>query len=413
MLDTNKVLLERSRRQKKQKTIGEYARQIGQSWRIVTKLPLLAIFSVRILFVYFLSIIAVAVDLFSEAKLQITRRMFWGRGGLYKTIFHFSVISITLGLLFTNFANKITLLQPAAAEEEVVFSYGAGDTDILQQGNSLQSVVAVDAGFPDYSVIQYTVKDGDNLDTIAAAFQISKDTIKWANSKIISPFNDNIAVGWKLDIPEMDGVLYTVLDGDTLDKIVERTSGDRATIIEINRLVPPAYAVSSGQRIFIPDGKLKPIPKPEPNYTGPKSSVPYERALAALNAMPAGTFGNPLADGSCAGYHFSRGLSASHKGVDLAKGGGCLIRASAAGVVHSIGYHSLSGYYIMIDHGTGIRTHYFHGVAGTFQVRKGEQVAKGQPLMWMGCTGRCTGTHLHFELFVGDRTIDPKRYVPY
>lgn len=367
-------------------------------------------------FYYFLSSLRIGVI---GLKGQLVRRMFWGRGGLYRSSFHLLIIVTASFVLFSNVASRFALAQTEQGAD-LVFSYAsAGNNDVLQQGNSLKSIVAIDPGFPEFTVKTYIVQDGDDLDDIAKDFGVSKDTIKWANSKILSPFNDDIEAGWKLEIPEMDGVLYTVERGDTFDGIVDKTGGDTASIVELNRLSKSgdSYKVAEGQRLFIPDGELKPPEPPRatsyatryPSYNG----ASYNEAKAALDSMPAGTFGNPLNSSACGGYKYIRGLTAYHNGVDLAKRGGCPISAAAAGTVYFAGWHYLSGFHVMLDHGSGIRTHYFHAQKGTLRVAQGQRVSKGQELMYMGCTGRCTGTHLHFELYVGGRYMDPGAYVPY
>jgi murein DD-endopeptidase MepM/ murein hydrolase activator NlpD len=340
--------------------------------------------------------------------------MFWGRGGLYKSSFHISVVFITLFLLITNFASRLAIVQRVEAEEELAFSYAsAGNSDLLQQGNSLKSITAIDPGFPEFSVRKYEVKPGDDLNKLAKDFEVSKDTIKWANSKILSPFNDTIQAGWILDIPEMDGVLYTVVANDSIDKVVEKTGGDKASIVELNRILPPDYKLDLNQRLFVPDGKLKPAAPPKSvvansTYRAPK--VDYTAAYNALLAMPAGSFGNPMAQ--CGGYSVSRSISAYHNGIDLSHAPGCMLVSAAAGTVKFVGWHSLSGWHVVIEHGSGIRTNYFHGQPNTFQVRTGDYVYKGQPLMKLGCSGRCTGPHLHFELVVGGKYLEPRSFVP-
>lgn len=374
----------------------------------------------RFLVVYLWIFFLVIIDALIDVKASIVRRMFWGRGGLYRTSFHIIISAITLTLLISNFAGRISVLQFVEAENDLQVSYASvGNSDVLQQGESLNSIVAIDPGIPEFNVYQYVVQKGDTLKDIADDFDVSKDTIKWANSNTLSPFNDDLTVGMKLNIPEMNGVLYTVQKGDSLDRIVALTQGDKASIIELNRLIKTSgdnYKLDANQRLFVPDGKLKPPepPKTTRSYTysaAPASNnVEFQVAKKALDGMPSGTFGNPLA--RCPGYRYQRGLTAYHHGADFSRGGGCPVVAAAAGKVHYVGYHSLSGFHVILDHGSGIRTHYFHAKAGTFKVSQGQQVSKGQELFYMGCTGRCTGTHLHFELLAGKGGyLNPLNYV--
>lgn len=96
-----------------------------------------------------------------------------------------------------------------------------------------------------------------------------------------------------------------------------------------------------------------------------------------------------------------------HRGVDLGAAAGAEIVAAADGVVRRSGARGGYGQTVEIDHGAGITTLYAH--ASELLVAEGETVRKGQPIAKVGDTGRATGPHLHFELRVRDRPVDPVR----
>lgn len=96
-----------------------------------------------------------------------------------------------------------------------------------------------------------------------------------------------------------------------------------------------------------------------------------------------------------------------HRGVDLGAAAGAEIVAAADGVVRKAGARGGYGQAVEIDHGAGITTLYAH--ASELLVAEGETVRKGQPIARVGETGRATGPHLHFELRVRDRPVDPVR----
>ncbi|MBR0056279.1 MAG: M23 family metallopeptidase [Kiritimatiellae bacterium] len=66
-----------------------------------------------------------------------------------------------------------------------------------------------------------------------------------------------------------------------------------------------------------------------------------------------------------------------------------------------------AGVFVAIDHGGGLVTKYFHLEEGTLRVATGDRVARGQPLGYMGKTGRATGEHLHFQAERDGVPIDP------
>ena len=101
-----------------------------------------------------------------------------------------------------------------------------------------------------------------------------------------------------------------------------------------------------------------------------------------------------------------QGRSAMHAGIDLAGPVGTAIYATADGTVSTAGYNS-GGYgnLIKIDHGKGIETRYGH--LSSMAVREGQRVKRGELIGRMGSTGRSTGSHLHYEVRVDGRAVNP------
>ena len=95
-----------------------------------------------------------------------------------------------------------------------------------------------------------------------------------------------------------------------------------------------------------------------------------------------------------------------HNGVDLAVPTGTPILAAQAGTVR-VGEDRVSGRYVVIDHGHGVRTSYCH--LDRIGVTKGQQVKPGDRIGLSGNTGRSTGPHLHFVVRIGRETVDPER----
>ena len=101
------------------------------------------------------------------------------------------------------------------------------------------------------------------------------------------------------------------------------------------------------------------------------------------------------------------GGSKYHTGVDLRAPEGSPIKVAADGVVKTAGQRGGYGNAVEIDHGNGLSTLYAH--ASELLVTKGQKVSEGQPVGRAGMTGRATGPHLHFEVRVNDRPVDPTR----
>jgi murein DD-endopeptidase MepM/ murein hydrolase activator NlpD len=98
-----------------------------------------------------------------------------------------------------------------------------------------------------------------------------------------------------------------------------------------------------------------------------------------------------------------------HEGIDVTAPMGSPIEAPAAGVVRDAGWESGYGNTIVIDHGFGTVTKFAH--ASKILVREGQRVSRGQRIALVGNTGLATGPHLHYEVHVNGRAVDPLRYV--
>ncbi len=101
-----------------------------------------------------------------------------------------------------------------------------------------------------------------------------------------------------------------------------------------------------------------------------------------------------------------RGGAARHQGIDLAAPVGTPIYATAEGTVSEAGYNR-GGYgnLIKLDHGRGIETRYGH--LSRIMVSPGQRVVRGQLIGRMGSTGRSTGSHLHYEVRIDGRAVNP------
>ncbi len=94
-----------------------------------------------------------------------------------------------------------------------------------------------------------------------------------------------------------------------------------------------------------------------------------------------------------------------HAGVDIANAEGTPVLAAASGFVIVADYNGVSGNTVVIDHGLGVRSYYFH--MSQLNVKKGEFVDEGSEIGKVGSTGYATGPHLHFNIMVHDNSIDP------
>lgn len=117
-------------------------------------------------------------------------------------------------------------------------------------------------------------------------------------------------------------------------------------------------------------------------------------------AKTRGTFAGDTSDAP-----FSGAPSWRHAGIDIPARRGAPVLAPAAGVVVDVGEYILSGRTVLIDHGQGAVSAYFH--LDTATVSKGDVVRSGERIGRVGSTGLATGPHLHFTIYLHGKDVDP------
>lgn len=135
----------------------------------------------------------------------------------------------------------------------------------------------------------------------------------------------------------------------------------------------------------------------------------YEGGLVTDEMLVGQTPGGPLA-WPVQGTITSRFLggfrsTGGHSGVDIAAKAGTPVLMPAGAVVTSVGYHRSYGNNVLVTLPDGTQMRFAHLQAAT--VRQGQQVGPGQSIGFVGSTGNSTGPHLHFEVIVGGRHVDP------
>lgn len=140
------------------------------------------------------------------------------------------------------------------------------------------------------------------------------------------------------------------------------------------------------------------------------SMASVKKQVAYLNAKPSIKPVNTRVTDTY-GYRknpFTNRGSEFHKGIDFAGDTGTSIKATGDGVVIFAGWQSGYGKVVIISHGYGITTLYGHN--SKLLVEKGDKVKKGQIITKMGSTGRSTGSHLHYEVRLNGKVVNPSNY---
>ncbi len=373
-------------------------------------------------FIVIFQLLGNAISSFTvNSKGMLVRKMYWGRTSFYKTAFHITVIIITTLSLVGGLGQRIVTTQQKEIQYLSVSARTVVDSDMVtQQGSKfpLQELDEYDSAYFDY-----VVQAGDSLEKIANDNGINADTLRWSNG--IESGRDTLKVGQTIRIPVMNGVLYEVKSGDTVDKVLSKVKlqdqeADKLTFLELNaKFIDAKGNLIPGSVVFIPEATIE-APKPTPKPRSSSSSSSGSRVVdtgAATPQAPPGRFVNPM---QLTSYKVSRGYSYNHTGVDWTTSVGSWVVAAGAGTVSHAGWCYSLGYCVVIKHANGYSTIAGHG-NGVLAVRSGQGVVAGQKIMQSGCTGRCYGPHVHFSLAANGQDvfgcyrcrINPYGIVPY
>lgn len=210
--------------------------------------------------------------------------------------------------------------------------------------------------------------------------------------------------------------LYSSMEGDidTLDKLYTEQQDDLNTLSQTKVEEINAYQ----ERIDQAKSDLKTIQDLE-NATDQQITEIEERyrnSLTASGTYTGGVFTWPMPASSLitSGYgNRSRpnvaGATAFHGGIDIACSSGSEVVAAAPGTVIYAAYLGTAGNAVMIDHGGGISTCYYH--LSQFLCQPGDTVSAGQVIALSGSTGASTGPHLHFSVRLNGQYTDPLPYL--
>ena len=146
----------------------------------------------------------------------------------------------------------------------------------------------------------YKVVKGDTVPSVADKFNVSADTIRWANSLSNT---DALEPGRKLKILPVSGVLYTAKSGDTANKIAQRFNADSNRIVTFNDL--ELSGVKPGKTLIIPEGR-KPRPEPTSAPAPQNQSFTGDLGGGVISSNLSITAGNRYAAGNCTWYAYER-----------------------------------------------------------------------------------------------------------
>ena len=249
---------------------------------------------------------------------------------------------------------------------------------------------------PRSEIIEYEVRSGDTLASIAGKFNIDVDTIKWENNLT----SETIKPGDVLRILPVSGIGHKVKAGESIYSIAKKYNVDAQAIVNFpfNEYEDTdTFALAVGQTLIVPQGvppRAVPVARPAP-----------QRATIIAGVPGSGRFIWPTS-GDISQYPVGY-----HMALDIANRSLPPVIASDTGTVSFSGCLNWGyGCHVIIDHGNGFSTLYGH--LSRIDVSAGQVVNQGQTIGRLGSTGRSTGPHLHFEIRSGGALQNPLGYLP-
>ncbi|HNQ96935.1 MAG: M23 family metallopeptidase [Spirochaetales bacterium] len=303
--------------------------------------------------------------------------------------------------LFCALAAMLVLVAPVIQDRVGLYRLGSIDLpvdsglelsfkpEIYRTDPADHAAIATDESIPlsiqPVSYSDYRVRPGDSVSRILSRTNLQNIGTILAVNNIQNA--RRIHAGQVLRIPSMDGIIHTVIRGESLERIAKRYSLTVTALLDANDLA--SETLTKGQALFIPGASLK--------------IHDLRRAMGELFVMP-------VRGRLTSRYGYRKdpftGVRSFHTGIDLAAPTGTSVKATLDGRVATTGYSPVYGNYIILSHDGGYQSLYGH--LSAISTRRGQYIQQGIVIGKVGNTGYSTGSHLHFSVYKGGKTVDPQ-----
>lgn len=270
-------------------------------------------------------------------------------------------------------------------------------------------------------VVEYLVKEGDTITSIAEQFGLQPQTILWANQPVLGDNPHNLRPGQRLNILPVDGAYHRWVAGESLQAVANFYGVSVEAILSspANQLDPVQFqasgdpGVEAGTWLVIPGGRRNFVAWSAPFI--PLDNLSLGKVLgsgaceeASASVAGSGVFIWPTTHRYLGGYGYEP--AANHPALDIFGNEGDPVYAADSGVVVYAGWNNWGyGNVVVINHNNGWQTLYAH--LSAFYVSCGQNVLQGDVIAAVGQSGNVTLPQLHFELmYLGDR-VNPYDYL--
>ena len=260
-----------------------------------------------------------------------------------------------------------------------------GTSDIIEEG--MPVLEEKENSIVEY--ITYEIKQGDTISELALNYNVTGDAIFTANVNINSKA---LKIGDTLRIPNQNGFTYKIRRNDTLSSIALLFDTTVDAISEENQLKNSMIHVDT--ELFITSGKF--TEEAKLRILGIELINPVKGRLTSK-------YGSRI--------HPINRNRVHHNGIDIGSCDGKTIVAAQSGTVIFSGWNGGYGNHIKIRHRDGLVTTYSH--LASRNVKAWQKVKRGQKIGIVGDTGNVTGAHLHFEVLLNGKFVNPRIYVTY
>ncbi len=259
----------------------------------------------------------------------------------------------------------------------------------------------------------YTVLEGDTLQSICSAFDMSEVEFEVLNEKATLKTGDTIRV-WEKQ-PKLSLKITVAQD------YVEVIPYETVTVYDDTETTDVSYVSQDGQTgiiaytdeiVYINGVEISKKNISQKTVSTVKDKEITQGTLEHKVGYATGTFLWPLPSTTLVTSEYGPRWGTTHEGMDISGYnvyGADIIASDGGTVTYSASDNSGYGMNIVIDHGNGFQTHYAH--CSTLYVSEGEQVYAGQVIGAVGSTGNSTGPHLHFEIIVNGEKVNPRLYL--